>query len=56
MSTILAFGRLRQENYSEFESNLGYIVRLCVKKQFPHTQKKEKEEKDTIRKEKAVVF
>jgi hypothetical protein len=51
MHIILAFGRLRQGNYSEFKSSLGYIARLSFQKT-AHTYTKEKER----RKEEALAF
>jgi hypothetical protein len=48
MPAIPALGRLRQE-YGKFETNLGYIVRSCLKKLNIHVTEilegKEKEEK-----------
>jgi hypothetical protein len=41
MPAVLAFGRLRQEDY-EFQASLCYIVRLCLKEAKNLKKKKKK--------------
>jgi hypothetical protein len=43
MPAVLAFGRLRQEDY-EFKASLCYIVRLCLKEAKNLKKKKKKVE------------
>lgn len=35
MTVVLAFGKLTQEDFCEFEANLGYIASLYVSKKTP---------------------